>query len=209
MFSMSRATVDDASGAYPALTLPPDIADMWKASGGAKAPRSVKPHVTPLRVTEKDYRDLLRVPVMDADVAKRLPVTGKSDPGSFSPYWEEELRGIDARSRASIRLSSFASILSEHLGRVLARDLGADSEVFREAKLLSVLTTRILESSMALSHHTSNLRRDNACASLRGLYGSEFSDVMKRPKVEAQEFLFGSIFCRVSSHVGTLLGIVF
>jgi hypothetical protein len=132
---------------------------------------------------------------MDRDVAKRLPTAGKSAPTSYSPYWEEELKAIDARVRALIRLSSFANTVTEHHGRVLARDSGSDSKAFREAKLLSVLVTRSLESSMALARSVCALRRENACVALRS-YGSEFNEGMRGTVLESQDSLFGASFCK-------------
>jgi hypothetical protein len=195
IFSVSRAAVDDSRA--PALAFSPDIERMWNESDrGNPTSHAVRSYSAVLRASNVDYDKFLRIPSMDADVASRLPATGKSAPGSYSPYWEEELKSIDARARALMRLSSFGTTVAEHHGRVLHRDFGVDSEAFREAKFLSVLVTRSLETSMGLARCISALRRGNACASLRFSHGTDLSELLKSTRTETQERLFGDSFCK-------------
>jgi hypothetical protein len=194
IFSVSQASADDSRA--PALAFSPDIDDMWNKSDiSIAASHAVRSYSAVLRTTEEDFKRFLRIPSMDADVQSRLPTAGKSAPGYYSPFWEEELKSVDARSRALMRLSSFGTTIAEHHGRVLHRDFGVDSDIFREAKLLSALVVRSLESSMALARCVCTLRRVNACASLKSTHGSDLSDLMKRPKGETHQFLFGDTFC--------------
>ena len=183
-----------SSQGTPALAFPADLKGRFRRAarlGGATLPRAC---TLPLRIAKQDYEAYLRVPEMDPDVAKRLPLAAKTR-GSYSPQWEEELKLVDKRARALIRVSSVATTVAEHLGRQVAKDHGATSELFREVNLLAVLTANLNESSMGLAHRMSMRRRENACLSLQSLYGPEFAEAMKRSDAEGQGLLFGETFC--------------
>ncbi len=91
-----------------------------------------------LKVTKQDFNSVLRVLVFDLDMLKRLPTsTGKSEPTSLFPYWEDSLRSLDHTTRTIVRMGVFGSTVAEHLARVLARDDRASSPGVCEVKSFS------------------------------------------------------------------------
>ena len=162
----------------PALTLPADLASVWEA---AKSPPSKRAYKKGCLVTDDDFNQYLKVPTMDPEIHKRLPVEGKVDHGTYSPYWEECLKSVDSRLRATIRFSAFSSTVAEHLTRLTAAGSGSASEIAREAYLLSDLSHKSLQSSMSAAHRLTSLRQSNALSLLSSIRSSsllrDFSSV--------------------------------
>lgn len=193
IFSVSLAAEDETQ--VPVLELPSDVAAKWEESREVGLTScSFRSFATTLRVNDQDFVRFLKPPPMDADITKRLPSGTRTSPPSYSPFWEDELRGVDARVRALFRLNSFGKTVAEHHGRVISGTVGEDSDAFREAKLLSVLVTRSLEASMSLARMICLLRHENACVALRS-YGAEFLEGMRKVVSDDQATLFGEVFC--------------
>ena len=107
------------------------------------------------------------------------------------------MKSLDSRLRLVVRLGAFGSTVSEHLARITARDLGGNSEIAREAYLLSDLVLKSLSSSMAIAHRLITLRQSNVLAFLRPTYGTRFSESLKNVELSTQEYLFGNQFCNL------------
>ena len=194
----------DSSKKPPALTLPATVGTKWKESRKeSQATHKVKSHAKVLRVPDADYTRFFRVPAMERIVSRRLPTKAKAGPQSYSPFWEEELKSLDTRSRTLMRLASFTSTTSEHLSRRVAEDGDAESELAREARLLAAMTVSSMTAAMSLARRLTHLRRVNACSTLQSLYGSEVASALTDPEDEelekpvSEEFLFGDAFCKV------------
>ena len=161
-------------------------------------PPSKKAYKKGCLVTDDDFNTYLKMPTMDPEIQKRLPVEGKAhDHGTYSPYWEECLKSVDSRLRASIRLSAFSSTVAEHLTRLTASGSGSASEIAREAYLLSDLSHKSLQSSMSAAHRLTSLRQSNALSLLSATYGQQFADSLNKVELSTQGFLFGNRFCEL------------
>ena len=144
-----------------------------------------------LRTTEEFYDSILRTPMIDGDVASRLPV-GKSAK-QYSPYWEEQLRLLDGGIAQGKRLASFAIMVAHDLN-AQAKD-GSSKEVQDDASVLGALVGRQAELFMALSRRLDFLRRENVCCSLRTTLNEELASSISKSKPESREGLFGGSFC--------------
>jgi hypothetical protein len=147
------------------------------------------------RVPDDDYRDILSPPIIDDDVVKRLSSTrSRAAPDSYSPYWEDRVKGVDTRSRELIRLASFQLALLNYvdlLGNGSAH--GPDGELDEALKLAAHVTAQQVRASMALSLHCVELRRANAGSTLQRTCGQDLVTAMKNdPRAHAS--LFGDSF---------------
>ena len=151
-------------------------------------------------MTDDDYERLLKVPAMDKDVQKRLPVGGRSCPASYQGFWEDELKSVDAHLRSCVRLSAFQLMALNHIGKEI--DGEETPEVFQAVELASTLSSQILAESMGLAARTIVLRRENACASLKKSYVQDLSKALKDVPL-SHSSLFGSELQSVVEQVAT------
>lgn len=186
-----------------ALHLPEVVHTRWASVGSADAKWSSRPDrrfATNLRVCPDDYERLLRVPLMDKDVASRLPGGGsRSSPASYQPFWEEELKGIDAHLRACVRLSAVQLIVLNQVGSEVKE---VSPDIFQAVELASTLSSQLLSQSMKLAARTVVLRKENACASLGKKYVQDFAKEFRKVPL-SHSSLFGSELHAVVEQVAT------
>ena len=129
-----------------ALRLPDAVHQKWASFGGVDSKWSAVPNRKlgqVLRVSEDDYDRLLKVPVMDKDVAKRLPGGGRSNPASYQPFWEEELKHVDAHLRSCVRLAAFQLIILNQIGGEVS---GVHPKLFRQSSWLQLFHHNFFQS---------------------------------------------------------------
>ncbi len=186
----AASCASDSSVVRPLLKFPPDTRNDWTAAGTSKS----SGYSNVFKVTEQDFNSVLRVPVVDPDVLKRLPTsTGKSEPASFSPYWEDSLRSLDHTTRSIVRLGVFGSTIAEHLARVIAKDDRPSSPQVREARVLANILKHSTNTAMGVAHRLIAFRQSNVIAFMKATYGHAFADDL-RGVLKAEEFLFGNKF---------------
>ena len=200
VFHLGGLTAPGRADRRSATPFAQDVRDTWAAmdadiAGSYRYPRRLIGSV--FRVPDDDYRDILSPPIIDDDVVKRLSSTrSRAAPDSYSPYWEDRVKGVDTRSRELIRLASFQLALLNYvdlLGNGSAH--GPDGELDEALKLAAHVTAQQVRASMALSLHCVELRRANAGSTLQRTCGQDLVTAMKKePRAHAS--LFGDSFSR-------------
>lgn len=163
-------------------------------------PSLPSPHHQPfskaLKVTERDFTDLIQSPRIDEPVLPYLPALGGSASPGFSPYWEKELSQLDKRLGTGVRLTGVASSVAEHLSLELAaRGGGREHRLVQECMLLCDLCMHSARGIMSARRKISDLRRHQVTGHLAPQFGPGLVKLIQDKELGNQSLLFGGKFC--------------